>query len=183
MSQLVITAVGSDRPGLVDAFTGFLHDAGANIADSRMINLRGQFAIMILIEADDEQVIRRVAIDAVDAGNEVGMEVRVAGDKSLENHMQGQPYCVKVFAMDQPGIVHRVTHLLHHLKVNIEELQTRLSAGSYSGTPLFTMNMLITIPREVAVKQVREDLETLCDELNCDVDVQAVGASSKPLAV
>lgn len=176
MSQLVITAVGSDRPGLVDAFTGFLHDAGANIADSRMINLRGQFAILILVEAERDDVIRRIANDAVDAGNEVGLEVRVAGDKSIENRMQGQPYRVKVFAMDQPGIVHRVTHLLHQLKVNIEELQTTLSAGSYSGTPLFTMNMHITIPRDVPVKQLKAELESLCDELNCDVDVDpAVG--------
>ena len=109
MSQLVITAVGSDRPGLVDAFTGYLHDAGANIADSRMINLRGQFAILILVESDDEDVIRKIANDAVDAGNEVGLEVRVAGDRKIEARMQGQPYRVKVFAMDQPGIVHRVT--------------------------------------------------------------------------
>ena len=101
MSQLVITAVGSDRPGLVDAFTGFLHDAGANIADSRMINLRGQFAILILVEADSDDVIRRIANEAVDAGNEVGLEVRIAGDKSIETRMQGQPYRVKVFAMDQ----------------------------------------------------------------------------------
>ena len=176
MSQLVITAVGSDRPGLVDAFTGFLHDAGANIADSRMINLRGQFAILILVEADSDDVIRRIANEAVDAGNEVGLEVRIAGDKSIETRMQGQPYRVKVFAMDQPGIVHRVTHLLHQLKVNIEELATNLSAGSYSGTPLFTMIMLITIPRDVPVKQLKLELETLCDELNCDVDVDPATA-------
>jgi len=174
MAQLVITAVGADRPGLVNAFTGYLHDAGANIADSRMINLSGQFAILILVESEDPTVIRKIASSAVEAGNDIGMEVRVAGDKKVDSRVQGQPYRVKVFAMDQPGIVHRVTHLLHQNKVNIEELQTSLNAGSYSGTPLFSMDMLVTIPRDVPVKQVRESLEVLCDDLNCDVDMDAV---------
>ncbi|MBL4700700.1 MAG: hypothetical protein JKX85_05515 [Phycisphaeraceae bacterium] len=174
MAQLVITAVGADRPGLVNAFTGYLHDAGANIADSRMINLSGQFAILILVEAEDQTVISRIASGAVEAGSDIGLEVSVAGDKKIDSRVQGQPYRVKVFAMDQPGIVHRVTHLLHQNKVNIEELQTSLNAGSYSGTPLFSMDMLITIPRDVPVKQVRESLEVFCDELNCDVDMDAV---------
>jgi glycine cleavage system regulatory protein len=33
------------------------------------------------------------------------------------------------------------------------------------------MNMLITIPRDVPVKKIKAELEALCDELNCDVDV------------
>ena len=173
MAELVITAVGADRTGLVGAFTGYLHDAGANIADSRMINLRGQFAINILVEADDNAVIQTIAKGAVAAGKEVGLAVSITGDKAIDAALKGQPFRVKVFAMDQPGIVHRVTHLLHQNKVNIEELQTSLNAGSYSGTPLFSMNMLITIPGDVSVKQVRQSLEALCDDLNCDADMEA----------
>jgi glycine cleavage system transcriptional repressor len=40
MPQMIITAVGPDRPGIVGELTGELHSAGANILDSRMVNLR-----------------------------------------------------------------------------------------------------------------------------------------------
>ena len=54
MSQLIITAVGPDRPGIVGELTGHLHSAGGNILDSRMVNLRGQFAIVLLIELGED---------------------------------------------------------------------------------------------------------------------------------
>src|SRR5262249_6564839 len=48
--ELVVTAIGPDRPGLASEFAGHVLGAGANLADSRMVNLRGQFAILALVE-------------------------------------------------------------------------------------------------------------------------------------
>src|SRR4051794_8944893 len=45
----ILTAVGADRPGLVDEVSEFIFDRGGNIEDSRMVNLRGQFAMMLLV--------------------------------------------------------------------------------------------------------------------------------------
>ena len=42
MARVILTAVGADRPGLVGELTGYLHGAGANILDTRMVNLRGR---------------------------------------------------------------------------------------------------------------------------------------------
>jgi len=56
MAQLIITAVGPDRPGLAGELTGHLHSHGANLLDSRMVNLRGQFAMLILLEAPADAV-------------------------------------------------------------------------------------------------------------------------------
>ncbi len=53
MPQLILTAVGPDRPGIVGELTAMIHSAGGNILDSRMVNLRGEFAILILLEASD----------------------------------------------------------------------------------------------------------------------------------
>src|SRR3954468_7621166 len=50
--ELVVTAVGPDRAGIASDFTGHVHAAGANLADSRMVNLRGHFALLALVEGD-----------------------------------------------------------------------------------------------------------------------------------
>ena len=52
MPQLIITAIGPDRPGLVGQLTAHLHSAGGNLLDTRMVNLRGEFAMMILLELE-----------------------------------------------------------------------------------------------------------------------------------
>ena len=171
MVQLVVTAVGPDRPGLVDELTGRLLDAGANVADSRMVNLRGQFALLLLAEvADDARSSLSQTMN--EAGRQMGLTIHVAAQSvSTAPQMQGVPYRLRTYAMDQPGIVHRVTHLLHEHRVNIEELQTHLEPGSYSGTPLFTVDLHMTVPSDVSVKTLRRELEGLCDSLNCDVEL------------
>ena len=52
MAHAILTALGIDRPGLVDEVSRFIYDRGGNIEDSRMVNLRGQFAIMVLVGGD-----------------------------------------------------------------------------------------------------------------------------------
>ena len=173
MHEHVITAVGQDRPGLVDQLTGCLLDAGCNVADSRMVNLRGQFAIIMLAEVPDHALDKvEPALQAV--GEKTGLKVSVTTQQqpSHSPRRAGMPFTLKAYAMDQPGLVHRITHLLHQKQVNIEELQTKLEAGSYTGTPLFTLTMRITVPADQPVKQLRNDLEELCDSLNCDFDLE-----------
>ena len=82
------------------------------------------------------------------------------------------PFRLKTYSMDQPGIVHRVTRLLQENGVNIEELTTRQESAAFAGTPLFLMEARLTVPPTVAVRKLRGDLQSLCDALNCDVDLE-----------
>jgi glycine cleavage system transcriptional repressor len=172
MAQLVITAVGPDRPGLVGQFTGHLHAAGANLADSRMINLRGQFAMIVMVEGSDA-VLGELRKTLPGAGAQIGLAVTITPRAAASAPpIAGLPYRLKVYSMDQPGIVHRVSDLLRQHQVNIEELQTRLESAAFAGTPLFTMTARLTVPPAVPVRTLREAMGTLCEALNCDVDLE-----------
>jgi glycine cleavage system transcriptional repressor len=173
MQQLVISAVGPDRPGLVDHLAQVISDCGGNIADSRMVNLGGQFAMVMEVEIPEDNVPdARERIP--DSGRSIGMTVTVclAPAGGGETVTPGVPYRIRTYSMDQQGIVHRITHQLHRRGVNIEELQTRLEHAAHSGAPLFGMDMVVTVPQSVSLKDLRDDLESLCDEMNCDLDIQ-----------
>ena len=172
MPQLVLTAVGPDRPGLVDEFTGCLLEAGANLADSRMINLRGQFALIVLVEASAD-AMGLIRTRVVEVGKRIGLAVTIGTETTSQAQSQpGLPLRLRAQAMDQPGIVHQITHLLYSHGINIEELDTRLQPGSYTGTPLFSVDLRMSVPPDVQVKALRGELERLCDSLNCDVDIE-----------
>jgi glycine cleavage system transcriptional repressor len=79
--------------------------------------------------------------------------------------------------MDQPGLVHRITDLLQRHGVNVEELTTRSQPRAETGAPLFSMELLITVPPNVALRAVRSELERLCDELNCDLELSQIKAA------
>ena len=48
-SYLVVSALGTDRPGLVEALSETVVESGCNINDSRMAVLGGEFAIIMLL--------------------------------------------------------------------------------------------------------------------------------------
>ena len=171
MSQVIITAIGPDRPGLVGELSGHVHSAGGNILDSRMVNLRGQFALMMLIEGD-ESAVKKLGGELPGVGNKLGLKLTTSAQGAPAKAVAGVPFKLKTYSMDQPGIVHRVTHLLQGHGVNIEELSARQESAAFAGSPLFVMEMKVTVPPAVAVRKLRVELEALCDQLNCDVDLE-----------
>ncbi len=167
--ELVVTAVGPDRPGIAAEFSGHVHSAGANLADSRMINLRGQFALVALIEgAPDVLEAVKKRLDA--AAAEMGLAIEVSSAAKAPRR-EGVPFRLKTYSMDQPGIVHKVTSFLNQQGINIEELETHLESAPFMGTPVFTLEILMSVPRTASVKTLRRSLEELGDTLNCDVDL------------
>lgn len=177
MQELVITAVGPDRPGLIGKLTAPLYEAAANVADSRMVNLRGQFAIILLAEVPPSGV-ERVRTRIAQVGEELGLTVGFTGNEARAKgaHTVGVPFRLRTFAMDQPGLVHRITDLLQRHGVNVEELATRSQPRPETGAPLFSMELQITVPPSLPIRTLRHDLETLCDELNCDLELSQVNS-------
>ena len=51
MAHLAVSAIGSDRPGIVAAVTKVLLDQGCNLEDTSMSILRGHFAMMLVVAA------------------------------------------------------------------------------------------------------------------------------------
>ncbi len=172
MQQLVITAIGADRPGLIDQLTQYLYEAGANLADSRMVNLRGQFTFMALVEAEDGPA-SAISQNVQDIARSIGLTVSITPLTPVpERPDGGLGFRLRAYALDQPGIAHRIANVLHRHQVNIEELKTHLSPGPYAGKPRFSIELLMTLPPDVAVRTVRDDLTKLGDTLNCDIDIE-----------
>jgi glycine cleavage system transcriptional repressor len=171
MAQLIITAVGPDRPGIVGELTGHLHSAGANLLDSRMVNLRGQFAIVLLIEIN-EDAAAKVEREEASFGKQIGLTLSVTRQMTAPKRVEGLSYRLKTYSSDQPGIVARLTNLLRNHGVNIEELSAWQESAAFAGTAIFMTEMRLTIPPQVALRALRSELETLCNELNCDVDLE-----------
>ncbi|HWL84592.1 MAG TPA: ACT domain-containing protein [Polyangiaceae bacterium] len=167
--ELVITAVGPDRPGIASEFSGHIHATGANLADSRMINLRGRFALVALVLGSHE-ILETTRRALTDAARTMGLRIEFSSAEKTAPR-GGVPFRLRSYSMDQPGIVHKLTRYLHEQSVNIEELETRLESAPFMGTPVFTMTLVMLVPSDVSVKTLRKNLEELGGSLNCDIDL------------
>jgi len=169
MPHAILTAIGADRPGLVDEVSEFIFSRGGNIADSRMVNLRGHFAMMVLLSGS-EQVLDRLQRELSDLSRQSGLHTVLHAATEAIPAAPGEslPFRLTGTGIDQPGLVHRVAHLLRELHVNIESLDTRLRAAPYTGAPIFDMELILSVPRTTPLSQLRHNIATLCNELNID---------------
>jgi glycine cleavage system transcriptional repressor len=170
----VLTAVGDDRPGLVDEVTRYVTERGGNLEDSRMVNLRGQFAMMMLIGGSEGAMSRlHDGLGTLRRESHVHAELRPA-DAGAAQRTPALPFRLNTWAMDHPGLMQSVSHLLGELGVNIESVDSSLRPAPYTNTPLFEMELVLSVPAATHVAELRERLGELCDEMNIDWQLTAL---------
>jgi glycine cleavage system transcriptional repressor len=76
---------------------------------------------------------------------------------------------IEVMAMDHPGIVQKVVHVLHQNNVNIQSLNTRVTQAPLSGAPLFDLTLEAGVPEVESIVKVKEKLTELAAEMDLDL--------------
>lgn len=172
MTLLVLSVVGSDRPGLTKALAAAVLSAGGNWLESHLSRLGGLYVGSVLVELETAKVeALRAAVAAVDAQ---GLEVRIApalGHASAA----GETLAFSLVGQDRPGIVRQVTAAISELGANIETFKTWLSTEAHSGAPLFHMDANLRLQPGLAADKVQAALEAISGEIMVDVAVRAKG--------
>lgn len=169
MALLVLSVVGSDRPGLTKALAAAVLSAGGNWLESHLSRLGGLYVGSVLVEGDAEKV--RGAVAAVDAA---GLEVRIA--PAVENAAAaGETLEFSLVGQDRPGIVNQVTAAVSRLGANIETFETWLSAEAHAGGQLFHMAANLRLPEGLKPADVQDALEAISGEIMVDVAVGKAG--------
>ncbi len=166
-SYLVLTAVGPDRPGLVNEISSLVLAAGANLEDSRMAILGGEFALLMLVSGDEAKM-HDVEARSAGLGERLGLRVITKHTSPQQVARDFLPYQIRVTGVDRPGIVQRVAAVLAGRGVNVASLESRLSFAPESGTPMFILEAALQIPTALALADLRRELASACDEENWD---------------
>jgi glycine cleavage system transcriptional repressor len=77
--------------------------------------------------------------------------------------------------MDHPGIVHDLARFFSSRKINIVNLDTERYPAAHTGTPMFSMHMIIGVPADQPIARLREEFIATCDALNLDARLTAAG--------
>lgn len=167
MTHFAVTAVGADRPGIVAAVTGAFAEHGCNLEDSSMTILRGQFAMMLVVDAPAGTGVDQLeaALAGPAAELDLVVTVRPAAEPPTEpaDPAGTVSWTVSVYGADHPGIVHGVASLLADRSVNIVDLSTRMVGTAED--PVYTMVLEVTLPPAGDPRQLERDLEAKAAEL------------------
>jgi len=178
MATLVLTVIGDDRAGLVDALAGPIAAHDGNWDRSHMARLAGKFAGIVVVSVGDERTDALTAeLRTLAAKGLLDVSVAIAstnapepGDDLLQLRLIGQ---------DRPGIVREVASALAQRNVSIEELETSASSAPMSGESLFEAIATLRVPAGTDPADVRSILEAIANELMVELDVSERPASNE----
>ena len=170
--SLVISALGKDKPGIVNELSKTILAQDGNIAESKMTVLGGEFAMMLLVIGTQES-IDNILSKLEETGEKLNLTLIAKDTQAQEQDQKRLPYQVKVVSMDHPGIVHNISDFLSSRDLNIEEVETKTYPAAHTGTPMFSLDMTISIPVDSSVRNLRDEFVTFCDDLNLDASLES----------
>jgi glycine cleavage system transcriptional repressor len=174
MPQLiVISAVGTDRTGVVRDITKVILSCGGNIEESRMTTLGSEFAMLMLVSGNWHTLSRlENGLKKLSADDNLTVAIRKTGEKPSRSDRM--PYAVDVVSLDQQGIVFNLADFFASHDIEIADVATRRYSAAHTGAPMFSVQMAVNIPASVHIAQLRDEFLELCDRLNLDAILEPV---------
>lgn len=173
-AEIVLTLIGRDRPGLVDALAGVVASHGGNWEESRMARLAGKFAGVLRVTVQPEAALGlRQALAALERE---GLKIAIELSEQPSAPDSGRHLRLDLVGNDREGIVREISRALATRNVNVEELDTSCEDAPMGGGRLFRAQALLRAPSDLGVEQLRTVLEALADDLMVEVTLDPVSA-------
>jgi glycine cleavage system regulatory protein len=166
MLDLVVTLIGPDRPGIVEAVAEAIASHGGNWLESRLAHLAGKFAGVLRVEAPSERLADLKA--ALSRLESAGLRI-VVEDSEAAAHSRYHAMDVELLGLDRPGLVREASHLFATHRVNVEELTTDRYSAPMSGEPMFRARARIHVPPDVDVQELQRGIERLAGDLMVEI--------------
>lgn len=174
MQQLIVlSAVGTDRAGVVNDLTQAILDCGGNIEESRMSALGSEFAMIVLVSGN-WHALNKLEGAAEKLAESNGLTVSIKKTERRGGTENCMPYMVDVVCIDQPGIVFNLANFFASRGIEIAEVATRRYSAAHTGAPMFSVQMTINLPAKLHISQVRDEFLEICDQMNLDAILEPV---------
>ena len=175
MTTLVVTLIGPDRPGMVNAVSDKAIAHGANWTDSLMANFAGQFAGIVQLDVAPAQCDALVAdLRSLQAPD---LQITVTTTRGAGPAGAARRIKLDLLGHDRPGIIQSISSQLARHGVGIDKLNTHLISGAMSGEQLFRMEASLSLPPGLDPALLQQALEGLANELRVDLSLDATASA------
>jgi len=147
-----LSAIGTDRPGIVADLAELIYECDCNLEDSSMTILGSEFAVLLLLTTTSPEAEERLSANCKRLEWEKRLTVFF---RPLDS--EPVPYAMRAGArqgdlravgVDKAGIVARVARCLANHAVNITQMTSQSRPEPGTGTPIYTMEMKLAVPEE-----------------------------------
>jgi glycine cleavage system transcriptional repressor len=175
-----LSAIGRDRPGIVADLAELIYDCDCNLEDSSMTILGSEFAVLLLLTGEGDDIERRLS----SACKRLEWEKRLT---VFFRPLEGEPlsygishhartFELQAVGVDKAGIVARVARGLASYQINVAQMSTSSRPEPGTGTPIYSMKIRMEVPADVDEGAIRRELDGIAQSLHIDLTLQALDA-------
>jgi glycine cleavage system regulatory protein len=170
-TTFIISFIGEDRPGLVEALSEVISKHGGNWLESRLSQLAGKFTGLISISLPEESL---AALQADLKGlPEASISVRVTPcTGQLTDHEQTELITLTILGPDRPGIVREIAAALSSRAINVVDMESFVSSAPMSAELLFHARVEAELPDPGDLEELGDSLDAIANEMDVDIQVE-----------
>lgn len=169
-SQMIISVMSKDRPGIIADVTGAIYELEGDLADLNQSVLCGYLTMILIATFNSsitpEDVLAKLShtkseikFDAVVKKIETPIEILKAG-------MPEKTYILTAQGKNKSGLVYGISSFCYERDINIMDLVTTLAGDQY------TMILQLDLSHIASIKDVRDDLAEYADKTGLRVVLQ-----------
>ncbi|SFC65171.1 glycine cleavage system protein R [Pseudoalteromonas denitrificans] len=163
--QLVLTAIGDDRTGIVAQLTELVSECSCNIIDSRIAILGNEFSIIMLLSGD-MSAISRIEHTIPVKSMEMGLLTMMKRTSNRTGSEFCAGYTLEYKGLDSVGALSKVAAFLAEDNIDI----CSLKSDTYEQDgQLYMCSMLeINVPVDSALDSFKLKFENLCTDFKLE---------------
>lgn len=166
----IITFIGDDRPGLVEALSRVIENNGGNWLESRLSQLGGKFAGLVLVSLPNDS---GAALEADLKGlSDSGLSVRVTAASAVASVSSGRTITLTVIGPDRLGIVREISRALARRQVNVVEMDSHVASAPMSAELMFSARIDAEIPADLDLDDLQDNLDEIANHMTLEIELE-----------
>jgi glycine cleavage system transcriptional repressor len=161
---LVVTAIGTDRTGIVRDLTHLVNECSCNIHDSRMA-IFGKELTFIMLLSGDRASISKIENSLPVTSHELGLLTMMKRTSRHKDISDAKSFYIEYDGPDIPGTLNVVTEFLALQNVDISSLKADAFRDTDDETNQHTTCLTIRLSEKTDVDKFTADFAALCDKL------------------
>ena len=167
MKPIILTLVGSDKPGLISDLAKTVYDMGGNWLGSNFSHMAGHFAGFVQIDLPLEK--HPALIERLSKHPDLKINL-LPGITDLP--VAQQTVQIDIMGNDKFGIVQELTLILSRFNLNIIKFDSHLETAPNWGGALFKAKAIISVAADFDLETLQESLESIANDLMVDIEIQ-----------
>lgn len=168
-TSYIITFIGDDRPGLVEQLSSVIENNGGNWHESRLSQLGGKFAGLILVSLPADTGPALEADLGVLAAS--GLSVRVTPTSDKKAPVPGRDITLTVLGPDRPGIVREISSALALRQINVLEMDSQVDSAAMSAEMIFRASIKAWTPEKTDLEDLANTLDEIANHMTLEIDL------------